>query len=32
MDLTESTALKYATRNIRVNAVYPDLIWTPMAD
>jgi NAD(P)-dependent dehydrogenase (short-subunit alcohol dehydrogenase family) len=29
---TRSAALEYAARGIRINAVCPGLIWTPMVD
>ena len=32
LGFTKSAALEYATRGIRINAVCPGLIWTPMAD
>ena len=32
LGFTKSAALEYATRGIRINAVCPGLIWTPMVD
>lgn len=32
LGLTKSAALEYAARNVRINAVCPGLVWTPMAD
>ena len=32
LGFTKSAALEYAARGIRINAVCPGLIWTPMAD
>ena len=32
LGLTKSAALEYVARGIRINAMCPGLIWTPMAD
>ncbi|WP_247431589.1 SDR family oxidoreductase [Bradyrhizobium sp. 139] len=32
LGFTKSAALEYAARGIRINAICPGLVWTPMAD
>src|SRR5258707_6007328 len=32
LGFTKSAALEYAVRGVRINAICPGLIWTPMAD